>query len=617
MADIVNVGTAPNSGDGDALRNAFVKVNARLQQIAALINNRGAWTTATAYSAEARDWVVHDDQAYMAAVSHVSGVFATDLAAGRWLAVDVAQLILDLADPGAGKGAALIGYQRSGLGAVLQNLYAKLMRAEADIFEFGYVVGEDARAPIQNAINSLPVRGGTVRLPAGTLSLSGGIEIGNGNGGTSFSTRGGVKLIGSGAGFGVSGAGVPTILEYSGATPLGTPLIQVRGRISDVLIEGLLLDGKGLAAGISMRAFTGSTVQNIKVINPAANSPAIAVLGGTAMGGNYNIFNRFSNISIALFQPNSSGLYLDGDYPSINDTWLTTFELVRIDIVAGATSAVGVWARFVDSITFHRCHSDGRAEPTAIDFLLDATGNPGSLNNYPIGLASYDCSWHKIVVTEDATSKIGPNYFHGLGVNDGEVLPTHPRLWGTTANGEPFGYAPGFKDRVLADANVQNTTATTPVYTFNVGSYFLGGGDSFRAAKGGLCISHLGNYVNSSGSAQTLSVAVVLGGIALLTFTVVGIPSDASARPVTLDLSFNLGSGLVNRQVCRGTLTIGAAGSANGVAAAPYVTQVGAHSTPGAAVNTAVARDLQILVAHGAASPAVAYTAKSTVTELA
>lgn len=152
--DIVNVGTAPNSGNGDALRVAFQQLNTRLHQIAALLNNRGAWVTATLYSASDRDWVVQGALAYIAAVTHTSGVFATDLAAGKWLAVDAAQILLDMASTGPGHGTTMMAHLQPAVGAISEPLDLTLSRF-VHIDQFGPAAdGTDDLGPLTQFFNS-------------------------------------------------------------------------------------------------------------------------------------------------------------------------------------------------------------------------------------------------------------------------------------------------------------------------------------------------------------------------------------------------------------------------------------------------------------------------------
>jgi hypothetical protein len=140
MADVVNTGLAPNDNLGDRLRDGFRKVNTRFNELLATLEGGQPWAPLTAYTATpVRQWVVESGQAYLAISNHTSGaVFATDLAAGKWLSADVAQLILDLANPA--MGPALLGYLAPGIGAVPETVAAQMpkrLRPES----FGAVSG--------------------------------------------------------------------------------------------------------------------------------------------------------------------------------------------------------------------------------------------------------------------------------------------------------------------------------------------------------------------------------------------------------------------------------------------------------------------------------------------
>lgn len=116
MTDIINTGTAANAGNGDPLRAAFIAINQKFTELS--LYPRGAWAASTAYTVTPRrEWVTSSGTAYVATVNHTSGnSFATDLAAGKWLALDVAQLITDFAAPG---GSSLVGYDGGTVQAVL------------------------------------------------------------------------------------------------------------------------------------------------------------------------------------------------------------------------------------------------------------------------------------------------------------------------------------------------------------------------------------------------------------------------------------------------------------------------------------------------------------------
>lgn len=313
----------------------------------------------------------------------------------------------------------------------------------------------DDTAAIQGAINALPARGGRINVPGGRYKLTSAINVGNGNGGTTQSSKNAIKIICGGGGFAVSGSLVPTIFTYTG--PLNTgPMFNFRGRLSDCDFKNAFLQCNGLIGGVNILASSAMTVDLIKIVSPAPNSVGFRVVGGGAPTGNYNISNQFSRISVALTEPNSIGFYMDGDYSVQNDTWLSKFELCRADMVVGATNAVGWWFKFVDSCTFIRCHS-ARYEPTGTGAIFDARAN----NTFPSGMHFMDCSISNIVVYEDASNKIRKNYFTNHGTYDNEILPGHAMLVGTTDTGlhfGPIGYATG-----TGGAVTQTTDKSTAV----------------------------------------------------------------------------------------------------------------------------------------------------------
>ncbi len=121
MADIVNTGATANDGSGDDLRTAFQLINERLQQLLGTLSQI-TWAPGLAIEATpARQWTIQSGQAYVATSNHIAGAtFAADLAAGRWLLVDLVRLEADLASTAAGKGAAKVG--KSGGGTVQDHI---------------------------------------------------------------------------------------------------------------------------------------------------------------------------------------------------------------------------------------------------------------------------------------------------------------------------------------------------------------------------------------------------------------------------------------------------------------------------------------------------------------
>lgn len=131
MSDVVNVGAAANNGLGDPLRDAMIKINARFAALGAQMSDRGAWATATVYSATNRDYVREGGLYYLCRTSHTAGVFAADVTSGYWVQADVTTLwaLLNSAD-----GSWEIGHTRGAVvTTVKQELDAILAQVNAQI----------------------------------------------------------------------------------------------------------------------------------------------------------------------------------------------------------------------------------------------------------------------------------------------------------------------------------------------------------------------------------------------------------------------------------------------------------------------------------------------------
>lgn len=136
MTDLVNVGASANDSTGDTLRVAFAKINARYQDILGTLTGGSVWATGVTYQAlPARDWVVQAGEAYVCLISHTAGVFATDLAAGRWASFDALDLRFDLSQ---GTGATITGFVQPASGAVAITVAQKLSE-RLSIVDFGGV----------------------------------------------------------------------------------------------------------------------------------------------------------------------------------------------------------------------------------------------------------------------------------------------------------------------------------------------------------------------------------------------------------------------------------------------------------------------------------------------
>lgn len=316
---------------------------------------RGNWAPGVIY--QPKDVVMHAGASYLAATEHTAGAdFDADLAAGKWLLLSFANdggtLRVDLASPAPGNGAslvqydadetvkdrldalssgggaALVGFQQAGAGAVVRNAQDK-MREWVTPEDFG-AVGDgvaDDTVPVQNAINvGRVVRfrpGATYRItsslivPSNTTIIAHGAKVIRGanglnnlirnyadgvTGGTNAATN--ITIDGGEWDGGDDSQGVITVMAFGhcnritvrNATIRRVPHwhhIELNGA-ADVLIENCRF-WDGASYGVD----TGEAIQ----LDHASNSTSFPWFGpydGTACGG-----IRISNCS---FNYNSSGI---------------------------------------------------------------------------------------------------------------------------------------------------------------------------------------------------------------------------------------------------------------------------------------------------------------------
>ena len=374
---------------------------------------------------------------------HASGVLVVDnIAELRELNVDSEDLTVSLLgyyEPGDGGQGIFFWSDKSATpdngGTVIKcaNEKGRFIRlcedCERNVLWFG-AKGDgktDDSDAIQAAVDSLPARGGTVRIPGGTYVVSKTINIGNGNAENNWSTKHGVALVGNGSGQGVHSAAVPTtIIASSGMDNV----ISVNGLISDVVIKGLYVSGNLKAKnGVFLHAFCGLRMSDVRITQ--FTEKGLYILAGKAPTGNYNIYNRFENVNVTTGHDGAECLYMDGTYDASNDTWLSTFTQCVFDTLNGNGSNAAHF-KFVDSISFYSCRFTAGEQSTGI--LFDALDN----NDFPSGIGFYSCSVSSTEVLEDNDHLIRKEYFYGFSTVNGEIIPTHNKLIGITDTGTPF-----------------------------------------------------------------------------------------------------------------------------------------------------------------------------------
>jgi hypothetical protein len=162
----VRANMALNQRDDGEIRDGRVKLFTLASDVLALLTSygatpRGAWATATQYNV--KDLVTQGGNTYLAVVAHVAGVFAADLAAGKWLLFSL----------GSAPGASQVTFTPT-VGVSATNVQAAIEELDA---EYRAAVAAEDSAIRSDLLNQLVVSKGAgmlgvasnVDYPAGTV----------------------------------------------------------------------------------------------------------------------------------------------------------------------------------------------------------------------------------------------------------------------------------------------------------------------------------------------------------------------------------------------------------------------------------------------------------------
>lgn len=147
------------------LKNGIVTIDSLSSEFTLEFPLATAWQTATAYSTTQS--VVQASNIYRAAVAHTSGVFATDLAAGKW--TFIAALPAGPQGP-VGAGATLDVTQR-GTGAVTRPVAEKNYE-RVSVNDFRAVIDADDTNAFDRALTAALTYSQAVYVPSGTYTVS-------------------------------------------------------------------------------------------------------------------------------------------------------------------------------------------------------------------------------------------------------------------------------------------------------------------------------------------------------------------------------------------------------------------------------------------------------------
>jgi hypothetical protein len=248
--------------DDGKLGNVTVHKDALDSTVLALLiatgTPRGAWLTLTAYAV--KDLVSQAGITYIAVIAHTSGVFATDLAAGKWLQIAGATNASSLpCSPG---GALVATDVQSALLELDADLtaHAAAVSGTHGISAFGATLTDDADAATARATLGFgtALTGSLTKRPTRTVLLSGSGTYTVPTGCTALRVRGkgaGGGGGGSGAGAGAGGTG--------GSTTFNSSAQQALGGSGGGAASGIGNTGGGASGGdLNLQGAPGGTMVN-------------------------------------------------------------------------------------------------------------------------------------------------------------------------------------------------------------------------------------------------------------------------------------------------------------------------------------------------------------------
>lgn len=183
----------------------------------------------------------------------------------------------------------------------------------------------------------------------------------------------------------------------------------------------------------------------------------------------------------------------------------------------------------------------------------------------------------------------------------------------------------GRHDAATAEIDVVNTTTETVLYTKSITANHMSTDRMLR-------LNVIGDYLNDSGAARNLTVKVTFGGTTLYLSTFGNVAVSATRRPFRVEvLLANLG--VTNSQFMSGVIYLGSATLTSGGAVGIGEVQGGHETTDSvlgaakvkvtpfatngvAALDTTVARTLEVLVTHSAANASLSCRRKYGLLEL-
>lgn len=436
--------------DDTALRDGIVTVASLSAAVSSYLtaaggNVRGGWVTSTAYVV--KDVVTQGTGTYICALPHTAGVFATDLAAGRWITLWNSASFTAASTSFIPFGSIVANNVQAALQELDTDLTALTTRVgrrlnAKDLGAVGDGVTDDYNAHLTIKATAVALGGADVYWPPGTYAMSQTVRIGNGTA-SADSTENGVVYYGASSGF----DGAASSADTTGATRflytgvLGGTAVEIAGpcrnnSFYDIQIDGNDLAGKGLRVVHNMggcfdRAFVRRWRTLAYELTTVAGAPA-----GVFHGCSDNTYINSGCLGPTL--TTASAMLIDGLEGGTSPLgWDATRNLIMLGAYAygGAAGSYGIKFRYADNNTL--------INPCVI------RGVAGSTDDILFEQFSADVTFPKenhfygIVRTYNiaGTSGTSGNLFLSLPLDDaGGALPTLPAfLMALTNRGQFVG----------------------------------------------------------------------------------------------------------------------------------------------------------------------------------
>ena len=289
VADTQAVADAAAQAARNSVQNSLSVVEQRLDGHDQAITNVAAsytirtWATGQTYgpgtvgsTTDTRDVVLVGGVWYIATTDHTAGaVFADDLAAGRWMTTDPVQLRGDLATTGTDKGADMVAFQSTQVGAAVRTLFDRVNESWASVEDFRGDGMSDAET-WNAALAALAVTGGTLVAPARDYTFDEQVEM-NRRGLSGYFRQ--LQIIGYGCNLFTTGA-------------ISALRVRLTSGLYQTVIEGLTVNHRGNADALAGFELVGTSHMHLKNLSVEAHG----------VGANY------------------AGILLRNDVASDNDT---------------------------------------------------------------------------------------------------------------------------------------------------------------------------------------------------------------------------------------------------------------------------------------------------------